>query len=419
MMLSPEMLRWMTHGSLWLETLGPVLLFLPFNVGLQRLVAVGLFVMFHMGLGLSLELGNFPWVCMVAWIAILPGSFWDRLAVRLSPAGEGITVVYDPERPWARSATSGLLLWLFLWDEKHEPASPSLLPRLREQGGWGVLMPGRELTGTEALTSLVAASPVFYPLALLCPTLLGRWVVAVVGWRGRGRAKEPARPAWAPPGGSVVNAVVLFVLVYIVLLNTRNFGYSHDRAFPDPNRPPERWQHVLPNLNYAFGAALGIDQGWGLFAPRPGKYVGWYHAVGIREDGQRIDLLNGGVPIDDQSKDCKPAFPAGAFANGRWRKLMQNTAAFDLNVGTADPRSRAYPYLLPGFAHYLYREWNSKHEGKEALVAVELIWWKEESRPPGEEKDKPQPDRIRLLRFEPCASPARQYRFYLPDNPTD
>jgi hypothetical protein len=425
-----------------LETLGPVLLFLPFNVCLQRMIAVGSFILFHLGLALTMELGHFPWVCMVAWLPLLPGSLWDRLAAALRPAGEGVSIVHDPERSWARNGTFALRMWLFLWEAKHEPAGEGLASRLRDQGGWGVVGGEEVLTGTPALARLLAASPVYFPLAGLASSFPGRIVSALVGGRAGWKAREPARPGWTPPGGLVVRAVVLFLLAYLVLLNTRSFGYTRDQAFPDPNRPPERWRDVLPNLNYNFGAALGIDQGWGLFAPRPGVYAGWFQAVGVRKDGARVDLLAGRVFEDEEEESRKPALPSAVFYNNRWRKLMQNTAGFDMSaipneptpLGESwrapgdppgyprwmrfpnDPRDPrwGYSYLLPGLARYLHREWDAGHEGREQLEAVELVWWQEQTRPPGE--PVPSPRRIVLMRYEPDAGPLalHQYQYYNP-----
>jgi hypothetical protein len=70
---------WMTHATIYLETLGPVALFLPFHVGFQRMAVIMLFVGFHAGLALCMELDSFPFVGMMMWSVLLPPSFWDRV----------------------------------------------------------------------------------------------------------------------------------------------------------------------------------------------------------------------------------------------------------------------------------------------------------------------------------------------------
>jgi hypothetical protein len=77
----PGLLRVLTFATLGLEAVGPALLFVPWQAGRVRLAVVASFLLFHLvGLRLCLELGPFPWVCAVAWLALLPGLFWDRIA---------------------------------------------------------------------------------------------------------------------------------------------------------------------------------------------------------------------------------------------------------------------------------------------------------------------------------------------------
>jgi hypothetical protein len=406
----PELLRYVTYATLWTETLGPVLLFLPFNVAWQRLLAISVFILFHLGLALSMELGNFPWVCMAAWLALLPGSFWDRLRTQFEPAGRGLTILFDPGHGWASTGTAWLPTFLLLWNASSEASGQ--LARVRNEGGWGVRdASGQEEYGADALATLVAASPVFSPLARLFRSAPGRWLARLVGGRRggerRARTSAPARaPRWAPPGGAVVNAVVLFLIVYLVLLNTRNFIRTRNQAFPDPNRPSNDNQAILPNHAYPFSMALGIDQGWGVFAPRPGMFVGWYFVVGETRKGKRFDLLDGNK-VDDESITSKPSFPAGVDSNGRWRKIRMNLAMLDMQTG-----ARAYPYLLAGMARFAYREWNSKHGPDEQISKVEIVWWMEETRPPNEKP--PTPQRIVLLRYKPDALPESQWEYWSP-----
>ena len=109
----PRLLRGLTFATLGIEAAGPALLFVPFHTGRVRLAVVVGFLLFHLvGLRLCLELGPFPWVCAVAWLALLPGGFWDRVAGRVRlprwlaapPAGgsRGESRALDapaPERP--------------------------------------------------------------------------------------------------------------------------------------------------------------------------------------------------------------------------------------------------------------------------------------------------------------------------------
>lgn len=373
----PALCRLLTHYTIWLETLGPMLLLLPFHIGLQRMVSIIAFITFHAGLALTMELGHFPFVCMVAWLPILPASFWDRLQPRLrQPGVAGLTLLYDPDRPRAASAAASLRTFLLLGESRLVSASgPDLLARLRSQGGWAVVdAAGREWVHLDAVALLVRHSPLFAPLER---TL--RWPVVhpLVGWlldHSGGRAAAPGHPAaspgtprWQPPTGLVANTVLLFCMVYVMLFNAASYASQKIRALhPDL---AARWLPLVPDQFGQFGA-LGLEQGWGLFAPEPGRYAGWFLIVGVRADGTRIDLLRAGEPVSWE----RPEFQTATYWNGRWRKLMMNLSA-----------PAAYPYLLPGFTRYYFHEWNRRHAADAAIEAVEVYWMRERTVPPGEE----------------------------------
>jgi hypothetical protein len=78
----PSLLTFLTFATIGLELIGPFLPFVPFwNAGF-RLIAVTMFVGFHLGLLVSMRLGIFPYVCWVAWLPFLPGRFWDFVLKR-------------------------------------------------------------------------------------------------------------------------------------------------------------------------------------------------------------------------------------------------------------------------------------------------------------------------------------------------
>ncbi|MFO0928905.1 MAG: HTTM domain-containing protein [Gemmataceae bacterium] len=386
----PQLCRVLTHYTIWLETLGPVLLLLPFHVGLQRLVTIALFIHFHASLSLTMELGHFPFVCMVAWVALLPTSFWDRLQARFrDPAVAGLRVLYDGERPRAATVAACLRTFLLLGQSRLLDAreEPERLARLRKEGGWGVVdANGQESTGLDALRVLLTHSPVFAPLArtlgwpVVRPVLT--WLLAHSGGKAR-LTPSPSRPAaWLPPQGWLANAIVLFCMVYVAIFNAVAYaGLKLTALYPET---AAKWVPVVPNQFGQFGSVLGLEQGWGLFAPQPGRMHGWYLVVGVKADRSQIDLRRDGAPIDWD----RPAFQTITYSNGRWRKLIMNLSAV-----------LAYPYLLPGFTRHFYEEWNAHHEGADRVDAVEVYWMREFTVPPDEER--PPVEKVFLGRYRP------------------
>lgn len=77
-----EVLTWL---SISLEVFVPILLFLPFRNGPARLVAIVSIVLFQLGIGLTLDIGIFPWTSALCMAIFLPTWFWDVLLPRFWP----------------------------------------------------------------------------------------------------------------------------------------------------------------------------------------------------------------------------------------------------------------------------------------------------------------------------------------------
>ncbi len=131
------LLKPLTLATLYWEMLGPLLVFLPWRNGVFRTLAVAGFVLLHVGIGLTMNVGIFPLVSIVGWIALLPGVFWQWVAECQSrvPIGlpsfhierNGITQILQSYWPvsrdvrppsawwtWAMNVVVGLLLLLVI-----------------------------------------------------------------------------------------------------------------------------------------------------------------------------------------------------------------------------------------------------------------------------------------------------------------
>lgn len=104
---------------LWLEILGPTLVFLPWRTTTIRLLMVAAFVLLHLGIDLSLTVGQFTYVSIAAWILFVPSPFWNFL-MRRRPQ----TVTANPSdaetsatatAPWSSWLVNGLVGILLLY----------------------------------------------------------------------------------------------------------------------------------------------------------------------------------------------------------------------------------------------------------------------------------------------------------------
>lgn len=71
----------LTILTLHIEKYGMILMFIPFFTQQLRLLGVIIFIGFHIGIHLTMDLGIFHYVCLSALFLFLPSCFWDTLLV--------------------------------------------------------------------------------------------------------------------------------------------------------------------------------------------------------------------------------------------------------------------------------------------------------------------------------------------------
>jgi hypothetical protein len=86
--LPTEILRFSNYALLGVEVFLPILLFIPWRVGLMRVVCMVTMVFFHVAVFLTLKVGLFGLICCVAWVPLLPAGFWGWAQSRLGISGQ-------------------------------------------------------------------------------------------------------------------------------------------------------------------------------------------------------------------------------------------------------------------------------------------------------------------------------------------
>jgi hypothetical protein len=108
----PALLRILTYATLLLEIVGPLLFVLGFRHARFRLALIACFWAFHLGTAISMHLGLFPLVSMVAWLPFVPvpNMGAGRAVAAASPLRDALVAV--------------LLTYVILWNVR------SMAPRL-------------------------------------------------------------------------------------------------------------------------------------------------------------------------------------------------------------------------------------------------------------------------------------------------
>lgn len=107
----PELTRFFSQATVWFELLGPLLLFIPWQVARCRAIAIAGFVLLHLGIAVTMTVGLFSYVAIAVWMALLPAEFWSFLRAPsplLAPTAETLSV--SRSRGIGRRAVAGLCL---------------------------------------------------------------------------------------------------------------------------------------------------------------------------------------------------------------------------------------------------------------------------------------------------------------------
>ncbi len=145
-----KIICWLTVGG---ETLFPLLLFIPWHNDRWRLFNLIFFWGLHASIASVMVIGLFSFTSMIAWLALLPTSFWEsRLVARMFPWVQARQIPLGPARPampLARGAVQLLaaffLVYSLCWNLSNTtyPLARDLMPpSVRSVGKWTNLKQG-------------------------------------------------------------------------------------------------------------------------------------------------------------------------------------------------------------------------------------------------------------------------------------
>jgi len=319
----PGVLRWLTRMTVWQESSIPLLVLTPIFAGPARCLAVLLIFALHIGIGLSIRLGHFPYVACMAALPLVPTWFWNRQWVQRwvpwsamhSNRGSGLRIYYDSNCAFCSKMVRILRGFLLIPSAELIPAQefPVTELEMRQQRSWIVVEPdGQRWYKWQALVRTVCYSPVFSALG---PLMSQRFVAAAAtrfydrieknrDWLSRSTdwIKPAPRRKNLKPSRPITLFALLFI-VYISFWNLKSILRLRGQPFGD-----------------AVGLTLAVDQRWDMFAPNPLTYDGWYVIEGQLRDGRKVNVLHPDQPVSY----AQPASIAAQYKDERWRKYLMN-----------------------------------------------------------------------------------------------
>ncbi|MGF1478096.1 MAG: DCC1-like thiol-disulfide oxidoreductase family protein [Cyanophyceae cyanobacterium] len=371
----PGLLKLFTFFALWLEWLGPLLLFIPFRTSLWRCVTIVLFVLLHVSFGLCFRLGIFPFLSTFSWLALIPSSVWDGLRARIADSRRsGLRIYYDAECGFCKKVVYLIRTFLIL------PGTPLLLAQsepsiyadMQEKNSWVVVdWQEHRHYKWEAIAYVCSLSPLLWflsPILRWKPLMaIGTKIYETIASNRRFMGKFTAPLKWKPLEVRPrlwFNLITFALLLYVTIWNFRSLALS---ILPRDHLVHQTFRRRTFNTLNWFGKVTRLDQSWSIFAPNPPRDDGWYVVRGILDNGREVDILSGESPNYDK--------PTLRQRNALYRNMQWRTYFINLNRAIGQK-------LYADYGAYLCRHWNSQHS--EQLNTIEVYFMDETTVPPGE-----------------------------------
>ncbi len=383
--LPPFLLKTFTLVTLILEWVGPLFLFMPYRTNFFRTATVITFILLHIGFAFTLNLGIFPFLSSITWLAFIPSSVWEGWKKRFySFPQAGLKIYYDADCGFCKKVVHILRIFLLLPETPIQPAQSeaSIQEDMERWNSWVVVdwQENRHFK-FEAIVYVVSISPVF---RILTP-LLRSQLMMKLGTKfyetianNRQKAGLLTRPllfrsfTGTTPIWQSVIALMLLGLIFILNLKgfTDNWAFVQKDTLVLRNLRRITRSRTLQRVEW-IGYLLRLNQGgWGIFAPAPPRDDGWHVIVGTLKDGTQVNLLEPEKPISFD----KPTLGhrQRLYRNMQWRTYYIN---LNRNIG-----GKMYPY----FGEYLCRKWQEQFRGKKALQQIDIYFMEERTIDPGQ-----------------------------------
>lgn len=367
----PLIMKFITAFSIYLEWLGPILLVCAFAFGrfwwIVRTILVALFIGFHFGIFLTMNIGVFTFICEAMWVLFLPGPFWDRLTDYFRRKNFGkLSIYYDAECGFCQKAVRIFKSFLLLEDVKINPAqdNSSIHNDMVKNHSWVIVNEKNErFFHYDAWIELLRHSPIGKPFSYVLNLAPIHWLGSrTYHWVSHNRplmGKASQFLEYSSPKKEIVTWKWLmevagaFIFVTLLMWNLTTIKRYNIRA--PFFQTVTRWLHLY--------------QEWNMFAPYPKMDNIWVEVPGVLSDGSDIDVLYGTRDIYSV-KDQKFV---KMIPNEHWRK-------FYLNLSERNDYARYYG----GYLCRLWNERNQKWVPNTTLRKMEIVVYSQPNLPDGE-----------------------------------
>ncbi len=351
----PRLCRVLTFLTHKFELIAPLILLVPFKNYILRIFLVISFIGFHIGIASTLNVGLFPFICIIMWPIILPREFWGIFKFTKENKA---TLYYDKDCGFCKKMI--LMVQVLLFQEKSKiqtlQSNEKTNSILKEQDTWVVQTHDNQyLTQFDALRYLFSQSKLFSIFAFIFSSKamkhFGNRIYRTIANNRNTLGKLTKHLQYKDVlinRSIIANALCLFFLVSILLHNYSTLK-SNNFRLPD----------FIKNTNLI----LRTSQNWKMFAPKPLRNDGWFVIPGKLKNGKDVELF-----FENKNSWIKPKDIEDMYPTQRWRKYMMNIA------------SKKYKKQRLYFGKWICRSWNREHTGDAQLESFQIYFMLEQTK---------------------------------------
>ena len=373
----------LTQLTLYIEGLIPILFILFGGWWPLRIIFILIMCSFHLSSELFLHTGFFQYICIIGWIAFLPGEFWEKIkTITLRKKNHPLRVYFDGQCSFCKKSIALIKTFLILPPHVsflEAQSSQKALLEMEKRNSWLVSQNQTEYQDQwSAVITLLSYSPLFFYLAPLLRgkifSVPGNWLYKkVASNRQKLGSFLPEIQPYKPQPKKILTILssvfFLFCFFYVLVANVITTDFEHYSKYI----PSETWDQI--------GLFFHLDQSWNMFAPNPPVDTGWIILSATKSNGnktEKIDLWRQGRSLSME----KPQRYDMTFPVFRLRVLVEALIY-------------SYPQYYTRYLTYLCNKWNEKLTPKnERIQNVEFIHMKQQIPSFGEKT--PEPEKITL-----------------------
>lgn len=345
-------LQIITHSVWWFELLGIFLLIVPIFNSWFRVIGIVLFITLNIGFGLTMNLELFPWICGVAMLAFIPGTFWDWLRKILPfKKQREFTLYYDHTCSFCKKIVMVFKSFLFLPDMPCVSAQGNyeMLIEMGNKDSWIMARDSDRFYRFDVFVILLSVSPVFWPLEKLAKLkiikIIGEKLYEIISANRNKicRIERPLKKSIFEKPTSIalqfVAGAFLFIVVFWNIGNVANNSVN------------------LPKPLVSVAKAFHLDQKWDMFAPYPFTASYWYVIPGHLQDKSVVNMLNINNPVSWE----KPKSIPDSYPSSRWQNYLMQLFS-----------QKNIP-LYVSYGKYVCQQWNNSHLKNKHLNNFEVF----------------------------------------------